>query len=280
DIRSLKQCCRIILKSMFKAERLQKIKKIIFERKQVDVSTLSSLLNVSDVTIRNDLEQLEKTGFIIRMHGGAVLNESTTQQDHDNDALSLKNIVYNKDKEEIGKIAASLIKEKEWVFLGPGSTCYFIAKELMQRKNINVMTNNFYVVNALFENPAINLVVAGGTANHERCCTFGDIFAKSIESIFFSKAFFTVGGVDLNAGYTSVDSNEAELIKTIAQKTKELILAVDHTKFDNIAFMQAGDLGMANTVISNNKMPEAYKQYYSENGIRAFTSYDLNQISL
>ena len=86
----------------------------------MDVLTLSEILGVSDVTIRSDLEQLEQAGFITRMHGGAVLNETSTRQTVVNEALSGRNIEYDKNKEEIGKIAASLIAEREWVFPGPG----------------------------------------------------------------------------------------------------------------------------------------------------------------
>lgn len=265
---------------MFKAERLQKIKEIIYDRKQVDVLTLSEILSVSDVTIRSDLEQLEKTGFITRMHGGAVLNESSTQQTEVNEALSGQNIEYDKNKEEIGRIAASLIQEREWVFLGPGITCYYIAKELLQRKNINILTNNFYVVNVLFANPSINVIAAGGQLNNETGSTYGDIFFRSIENIFFSKAFFSVGGVDTNAGYTVPSAGETELIRAVSAKTQELIFAIDYTKFGNISFMQIGGLDMVKTVISNDKMPNDYKKYYFENGVRVYTSYDLTPLTL
>ncbi|MEI6101475.1 MAG: DeoR/GlpR family DNA-binding transcription regulator, partial [Eubacteriales bacterium] len=254
---------------------LQRIKEIIYDRKQVDVLTLSEILDVSDVTIRSDLEQLEQSGFIIRMHGGAVLNESSTRQTAVNEALSCQTIEYNKNKEEIGKIAASLIAEREWVFLGPGTTCYYIAKELLHRKSINILTNNFYVVNVLFANPSINVIVAGGQMNHETGSTYGDIFTRSIESIFFSKAFFSVGGADMSAGYTVSSAGEMELLRAVSQKTQELIFTIDHTKYDAISFMQIGNLDTAKTVISNDKMPNAYKKYYFENGIRVFTSYDL-----
>lgn len=265
---------------MFKAERLQKIKEIIYDRKQVDVLTLSEILGVSDVTIRSDLEQLEKTGFITRMHGGAVLNESSTHQTVVNEALSCQNIEYDKNKEEIGKIAANLIQEREWVFLGPGTTCYYIAKELLQRKSINILTNNFYVVNVLFANPSVNVIVAGGQMNHETGSTYGDIFSRSIENIFFSKAFFSVDGVDANAGYTVSAAGETELIRAVSQKTQEMIFTIDHTKFGSISFMQIGGLDMAKTVISNDKMPTYYKKYFFENGIRVYTSYDLTPLTL
>lgn len=265
---------------MFKAERIQKIKEIIYDRKQVDVITLSQLLNVTDVTIRSDLEQLEQSGFIIRMHGGAILNESSANESELNDILAGKDIEYDKNREDIGKIGAKLIQEREWIFLGPGATCYYIAKGLLQRKNINILTNNMYVINLMFANPSINVIASGGKLNYHRFSTYSGAAEQSTEGVYFSKAFFTVGGADLNAGYTSTDSDEAVLIKLISQKTKELIFAVDYTKFNNISFMQVGGLKMANTVISNDKMPDEYKEYYTNNNIKVYTSYDLKPLAL
>lgn len=265
---------------MFKAERIQKIKEIIYDRKQIDVITLSQLLNVTDVTIRSDLEQLERSGYITRMHGGAILNESTANENELNDILAGKDIEYDKNREDIGKIGAKLIQEKEWIFLGPGATCYYIAKDLLQRKNINILTNNMYVVNLMFANPAINVIASGGKLNYHRFSTYSGSVEKSTEGVYFSKAFFTAGGVDLKAGYTSTDSDEAALIQMIANKTKDLIFAVDYTKYDNIAFMQIGSLDMANIVISNDKMPDEYKGYYTKNNIKVYTSYDLKPLAL
>ena len=92
---------------MFKAERLHRIKEIIFERKQIDVATLSTLLNVTEVTIRNDLEQLEKSGFLTRYHGGATLNtEVFPEQQFQSGHTDSLNIPYDKEKEEVG-LAAS-----------------------------------------------------------------------------------------------------------------------------------------------------------------------------
>jgi DeoR/GlpR family transcriptional regulator of sugar metabolism len=260
---------------MFKAERLKRIKEIIYERKQVNVTTLSSLLDVTEVTIRSDLEILEEEGFLSRTHGGAVLNEEYTSQNAVNDALSGRDISYNKDKEYIGRIASHLIMENEWVFLGSGVTCYYIAKELINRKNINVLSNNLYVINILSAYPYINVIATGGVLSPSLSCMTGDILTKSLENMFFSKAFFSVAGASFEGGYTLSSSVEMEVYRTVSQKTKELILAVDHTKFDQISFLRIGGLDMAGTVISNEKLPTDYKAYYFDKGIRIFTSYEL-----
>ena len=261
---------------MFKTERIKRIKELIFERKQINVTTLSTLLNVSEVTIRSDLEALEEEGFIVRTHGGAVLNEEYTNQHAINDALTGRNISYNKDKEYIGKIASNLIIENEWVFLGSGVTCYYIAKELLNRKNVNVLSNNLYVINILSSNPYINVISTGGIISHSLSCMSGDLFKKSIENMYFSKAFFSVDGVDFDGGYTISNSVEMETYRAIAEKSKEVVFAIDHTKFSKLAFLRIGDLDMTKTVISNEKIPAQYKAYYFDHGIRIFTSYELD----
>jgi DeoR/GlpR family transcriptional regulator of sugar metabolism len=265
-------------KFMFKAERIQKIKELVYNRKQVDVATLSSLLNVSGVTIRSDLERLEKTGFLLRTHGGAVLNETSTSQDDANNILLGKTIQYDKTRENMGKVAAALIEEHEWIFLGPGEICYYIAKQLLDRKNINVLTNNIHVINVLLSNPGINVVMTGGNLNHKHCYVMGDIFAKTMENLYIRKAFFPVTGADFQAGYTVSDVGEMNMIKFISKRAAELIYLIDSAAFDSISFMSVGDLKSVSTIISGNKMPEIYKKYYFENNIRAFTSYDLNSL--
>ena len=261
---------------MFKAERLKRIKEIVFERKQVNVTTLSTLLDVTEVTIRSDLEILEEEGFIIRTHGGAVLNEEYANQHALNDALSGRNISYDKDKEHIGKIASSLIEENEWVFLGPGVTCYYIAKELLGRKNVNILSNNLYVINILSSNPYINVICTGGAVAHSLSCMTGDLFTRSIENMYFSKAFFSVAGADFLGGYTLSGSVEMEICREVLKRTKAPVFAIDHTKFGRISFLRIGDLDMAQTVISNEEIPREYKSWFLEHGISLLTSHELD----
>jgi DeoR/GlpR family transcriptional regulator of sugar metabolism len=261
---------------MFKAERIQKLKELVYHRKQVDVATLSTLLNVSGVTIRSDLERLEETGFLSRTHGGAVLNETSTSQEDTNTILLGKTIQYDKNREAMGEVAVGLIKEHEWVFLGPGETCYYIARRLRDRENINVLTNNIHVVNVLLSNPNINVIMTGGNLNHKRCCFTGDIFTKTMENLYIRRAFFSVTGADFQAGYTVAEADEMNMIKFISRRANELVYLVDSAAFDSISFMSVGDLKSVSVVISDSKMPEPYKRYFFENNIRIFTSYDLN----
>ncbi|MCI8638584.1 MAG: DeoR/GlpR transcriptional regulator [Coprococcus sp.] len=98
---------------MFRPERIQKIKEYLLQHEQAYVQALSAQLNVSDATIRNDFNDLEKEGFIVRFHGGAILNDSGRRNQEVRRALQSDDIGYDRNKEELGIIASHLIQEKE-----------------------------------------------------------------------------------------------------------------------------------------------------------------------
>jgi len=264
---------------MFKMERKRRIKEIIFDRKQIDVATLSKLLNVTDATIRNDFEELEQEGYITRYHGGATLNSISTQEDEVNSALTGNVVTYDKNKEEIGIIASNLIDEKEWIFLGPGSTSYYIAKALMSRNNMKVFTNNLLVSNILSNNSTIQIHFLGGRIDNQGLYTIPNDIVKDLNNIYLSKSFFSVDGVDLDAGYTLSDIYVLDIIKAISSRCEETIIAVDSSKFGHRAFMKLGDLDFAQSVIMNDNVSTEYKQYYLEHGICVYTSYDLKPLT-
>ncbi|MBS5386549.1 MAG: DeoR/GlpR transcriptional regulator [Clostridiales bacterium] len=264
---------------MFKIERLRKIKEILADCKQIDVSTLSSLLEVTDATIRNDLEELEKEGFLTRFHGGATLN---TAQEEENNTLTFTGAapVYDKDKEEIGEIASRLIQEREWIFLGPGTTSYYIAKALLTRNNINVLTNNFWVAGVLSAVPNIQCLFLGGHLVTNGFYSYPDDISAELHNIYLDKCFFSVDGVDFDAGYTLSDLSVQELIRTITPKCKEIIFGIDCSKFGKRAFRKIGDLDFPDIIITNDTITAEYKNYYLEHQIGVYTSYNLENWKL
>jgi len=260
---------------MFKAARQAKIKEILLDRKQVNVQTLSSLLNVSTVTIRSDLEELEAMGFITRMHGGASLNDSIIQQEQAKGFIVGTTVEYDKAKESVGIIASHFIKNNEWVFLGSGTTCYYIARALVNRQNLNVITNNLLVAFELSKNPGANVIMTGGTLSHDTYNLGGEMFAEYLQTINISKAFISVAGIDLNYAYTVSTAGEFNVFQVIRRISRELFIVADSSKFDKAAFKKVGELTAANAIITNKGVSDAYKEYFFNHDIRIFTSYDI-----
>ena len=260
---------------MFKAARIQKIKDIISEKKQVDVTTLSHMLAVTEVTIRNDLDFIQKEGFIIKTHGGALLNEDYQKSRNiDDDYETRKNILPNKEKEYIGLIANNMIREREAVYLGSGITCYYIAKALEDTKNIKVVTNNIHVFNYLSDKP-FDIMLTGGIFVHDLYALTGEMVQQSLKGIFIDKAFISVSGVHLNNGFTVSNMEELNVYRAIMKISKEIIIVADYTKFDRTSFVKLGSLSITNKIITNEKVSSDYKSKFFEEGIQIFTSYDI-----
>ena len=252
---------------MFKAERLEKIKTLVLDRKQVDVSSLSKLLNVTEVTIRSDLEQLEQAGFLKRLHGGAILNEEIADKQENDDSLCEKMFSYDKNKERVARIAAAQIQENDHIFLGGGETCYYIARELTHFKRLTILTNNLHIAYAISPHMNIHLTLTGGQMLPGRFCMAGDMFHKIIENLYVNKSFFSVAGVDLVAGYTLESTQEITVFREMVARSRQVNLVVDHTKFDRISFAKLDDLTLCDRVISDEKIPSEYAEYYREHGI-------------
>ena len=266
---------------MFKAARQQKIKEIILDQNQIDVQTLSTLLNVSAVTVRSDLEDLEQEGFIVRSHGGAILNDAQNRLDvAPSAAIPDAEDPQSRENEHIAQIAAHLVQENEWIFLGAGAVCTAIARALLSRQALNIITNNLNVAAIFSKNTSCNLLVTGGNLNHSGMFLSGDIFERALDGICLSKAFISVSGIDMSGGFTVPDIDQANIYNKIRSISKEIIFVADYTKFDEVSFMRVAPLDGADAVISNEKTPEKYKEYFFNNGIKIFTSYKINPSSI
>jgi DeoR/GlpR family transcriptional regulator of sugar metabolism len=253
---------------MLKAERIDTIKNLLVKEKKAAVGNLCALLSVSPVTVRSDLEALESEGFLTRVHGGAILNGHQKSQKIIDDIIAAINIPYDKEQEHIGNLAAGMIDEEEWIYIGSGTTCYYIAKALLKRRNLNIVTNNIYVINILLANPYINGILCGGTLAHAYNCTFGTLFEKSIEGMNFRKAFFTVSGADMESGYSVASQIEVGVMNAVAKQTDELVLVIDSSKFGRNAFMHVGDVSLSRAIITDEDIADEYLRYYERRGVR------------
>jgi DeoR/GlpR family transcriptional regulator of sugar metabolism len=261
-----------ITSGMFKAERLLQIKKLLLKKQQTDIQTLVTLLHVSIVTIRHDLKTLEEMGFLKRIHGGAIINPTNASEKRADSAYAKSITAHDSIKEEIGKTAAEYINSGEWIFLGEGGTCYNIAKALADKNYLNIITNNLHVVMALQSNPTHNIVITGGNLFHNRLCVGGELFTTTIRGLNVNKAFLGVAGVDLELGYTLSNVGENNIFQEVRKISKETIIVTGNNKFDNAGFIVAGDLTVAQTFITNEPIPQVYREHFQKYNVKVITS--------
>lgn len=257
---------------MFVNDRRNYIKKLLIQNKRIDVLRISSQLGVSEVTIRKDLDYLEKTGFLIRTHGGAVLNESVpTSGPLPVEETTPQNLL------TISNIASCLINDGELIYLGTDALCTSIASQLLSKKYLTIVTNNLTASLLLSDSPDIKVIVPGGTIHKEQniCMLKGDETQDFLQRINYDKAILGADAIKFNTGFCLRDSDTSNIYRTVLQQADQKILTVGSECFNKNAFYQFSSLENIDIIVSDERMPEDYIDYFSKYLIKVFTTYDL-----
>lgn len=257
---------------MFAPERIRIIKSILLDKKHINVSDLSSTLHVSEVTIRRDLEKLEKEKFLTRTHGGAILTSDGSNEAED--APGTAEDPFIEDRSEISDIAFHMIEDGDVILLSSGSTNLCIARKILSKQNITVMTNDLNIAFELSSNPSINVILPGGDLNSKDMTVSGKLTEENIKRFYVGKAFIEVDGASMQRGFTVQSIEKASVLLEMAKITKECIIVCHHKAFDNIAFYQIGPLSMAGKLITTPRIPNEYKNYLFNNNIQLFTAFN------
>jgi len=256
-----------------KQTRQSFILRFLHETGQIDVSELSDTLHVSQTTIRKDLEQLEEAQQLVRVYGGARL-----PMDHRlRKKQALGEALNNSRKELVAKRAAELVNDNEIVFLGSGTTCIEIARQLKtSQKKLTIVSNNLTVLDELKSTPGFNLLGTGGQLeNFEEFSVFhGDFVIQFLEKVLVQKAFLTADGVSLKNGYTTHNRNEYHLFESIRKISEQLIFVVESKKFEKNSILRLAEMDSINTIITDEGIPEEYTNYYLENGKALYIAAD------
>lgn len=221
----------------------------------VKVSTLSKNFGVSEVTIRNDLVQLEKKNILIRAHGGAMKYQRVGV-DYELDVKSNKNL---SEKQKIGKRAAQLIKEGDTIILDSGTTTLEIAKNLSNINNLTVITNSLNIAGQLVNFNNVKVIVPGGNLRRKSLSLIGPIADNSIKNYYCDMVFLGVDGIDTNYGISTPNSEEAYLNNIMISISREVIVVTDSSKFLRKSFAFIAPLSKIDTIITDKSIPEKEK---------------------
>ncbi|HET7179462.1 MAG TPA: transcriptional repressor AgaR [Chryseosolibacter sp.] len=220
---------------------------------QVSVNELSESLGVSSVTIRNDLEQLEKKNMLLRARGGAMkISQLQVGMDY---PLSDKQKKHLLEKKEIGRKAIELIEEGNTIILDSGSTTFEIAKNLGKFEDLTVITNAINVANFLAEQKNINVIVPGGTLRKNSLSLVGILAEKGFKNYFCDKLFLGVDGLDTSYGLSTPNIEEAHLNQIMIEMSKNVIVVADSSKFNRRGFAFIAPVNRMHTLITDKGIP-------------------------
>jgi DeoR family transcriptional regulator, fructose operon transcriptional repressor len=213
----------------------------------VTVVDLASRLGVSEMTIRRDLADLEKEGGIRRIHGGAVNARGRSYEP----PLALRENENQPAKRKIGKAAASLIADGESIALDIGSTTLQIARNLVGRHNLTVLTSSLHIANLLYSQPDIRLILSGGMVRLGEASLIGDLARYAYQNLYVDRLFLGVGAIDAQSGLTEYNWEDALVKQAMIGSAKEVILVADASKFDRVAFARVASLNNVHQIVTD-----------------------------
>ena len=244
---------------MLKKERLLKILEMTNLHGIITVNQIIESLHVSDMTVRRDLDELDKSGKIIRIHGGAQsISHSVAHELSHSEKLDIQ----IKEKEEIGKTVAALINEGDTIFLGPGTTIELLAKYLLNKK-IRVVTNNYSAFEILKHSESIDIILIGGNFRKNTGAFVGSITNKILHELKFTKAFISANGVYNNA-ISTYTVEEGECQKLVLDNSRTKFILADSRKLNKEDFYHFYDLSDMDYLVTDQLIPNDTKNHYEQ----------------
>lgn len=248
---------------MLAIERRNEILMKLQAERRVVVSELSQLYNVSEETIRRDLEKLVNEGVAIKSYGGAVINENANLEVPFNIRKNY-NVI---GKQKIAEQIAAMVKDGESLMLDASSTAVYIAKALKEKKNLTVITNSIEIIVELMDMPEWKVLSTGGLSREGSFALVGPQTDKMLKSYHVDKAVISCKGFDLESGITDSDELHANNKITMLGAAGKKILAVDKSKFDKTAFTAIGALDDITTVVTDEEPDRRWLQAFEEAGV-------------
>ncbi len=209
-------------------ERHQRIISLLRRQQVARVAELAGLLGVSEGTVRSDLRALAADGQVRRVRGGAALADGGHAH---HPAFAARAQVQRPAKERIARWAAGLVADGDIIFVDASTTVYYLARRLLERRRLTIVTNCLESAYALAENPTHTVILLGGVLRAEASSVSGSLSLRLLADLHIKTAFLSCSGFSLEAGLTEVDLEEAQLKSRIMECADQVVLLADSTKF-------------------------------------------------
>jgi len=252
---------------MPKPERHEKIVREVLQRGSAPVVDLASQLGVSQITIRRDLDELDRSGRLERFHGGAQMVLSREPE-----PLAVQRQVLNAvEKRAIGLAAAEMVHDGDVIGLGPGSTPLAMAVALASRtwKSLQIVTNSLAVANQMMRVPGVEILLVGGSVRQDELGTFGWLAQEMLARLSIGQLFVGCHGLDPERGLST--GREAEGVlgthRTFASIAKRLIVLADHTKLGQNHFIQVAPVSDIDVLVTDSLAPDDFLGKLQRQGV-------------
>jgi DeoR family transcriptional regulator, fructose operon transcriptional repressor len=250
--------------SLLAEERRFRIREILSRERSVTASELIRTLGVTAATIRRDLAVLEQEGVLERSHGGAVSRTSSTNFQPSYEALGRSN---RAEKQAIAREAERLILDGETIFLEASTTVFELARRLLRRNRLNVITNSPPIVDELQRSQHVSVISTGGELQKDVFYLSGVWAQRALSEIRVDKAVLGVRAIDPTYGISTASQAEAQIKKMILKSARVSIALADHSKFGNQGFAYVGPVTDIDILVTDSLTDPQYLRPLREAGV-------------
>lgn len=242
-------------------KRQSQILDLLAKNKKMEVTKLSELLNVSQVTIRKDLVILENSGIIVREHGYARLNES--------DDINNRLARHYETKQKIAKLAVESIENGETVMIESGSCCALVALKIAKsKKDVTLITNSAFIADYIRKIGSVKVILLGGEYQNESQVMVGPLTRKCVEAFFVDKLFIGTDGFTIETGFTGNDYMRSEAVKDMAKQASQVMIVTDSDKFSQKGVVNLIEIEKVACVYTDDNIPSKIEDYLNKRNIK------------
>lgn len=242
-------------------KRQSQILDLLAKNKKMEVTKLSELLSVSQVTIRKDLVILENSGIIVREHGYARLNES--------DDINNRLARHYEIKQKIAKLAVESIENGETVMIESGSCCALVALEIARsKKDVTLITNSAFIADYIRKIGSVKVILLGGEYQNESQVMVGPLTRKCVEAFFVDKLFIGTDGFTIETGFTGNDYMRSEAVKDMAKQASRVMIITDSDKFSQKGVVNLIEIEKVACVYTDDNIPSKIEDYLNKRNIK------------
>lgn len=254
--------------SLIGEERKAYILQLLQLEGKVRTNDLVDRLQVSSETIRRYLEELEEQHRLKRVYGGAVKPDVSREE------LSYMNreIIHAEEKQRIGRTAASLIEDRDVIYIDDGTTTEQLLPYMLDKRHVTVLTIAVPVLHLLIDYANQgrfdgDIIMIGGRVSAKHARVSGAFAEQMAESLHVDKSFLSIDGMMLEKGITTFDPERGRLARKIMDRSGQCIVMTDRSKFGRVHFYKIADLRQIDIVVSDVAAPEAWGVYLREHDV-------------
>ncbi|MFI8521955.1 DeoR/GlpR family DNA-binding transcription regulator [Streptomyces sp. NPDC085481] len=237
----------------------------------VRVNELTRRLNVSDMTVRRDLDALARQGVVAKVHGGAVpVVEASTHEP----GFEAKSSLELGAKEEIARAAAGMVRPGTAIALSGGTTTYALARHLLDVPDLTVVTNSVRVADVFYEaqyagsggeaRPGAATVVLTGGVRTPSDALVGPVADQAIRSLHFDALFLGVHGISVEAGLSTPNLAEAETNRRLVRSARRVVVVADHTKWGTVGLSSFATLDEVDALVTDRGLTARVREEMAE----------------